>query len=145
MADAKLGSDVKFTFGLAVVLTLLGVAAGNGVLGWIIALIVLPLLMYAMAKAPLRSSLLVLMFCALTLENPSEMPAAGQWQGPLFILGALMLQHLKQTIGGGYFFSGMDIMLASLGVITWLRHSSGNSIDRDGHVRTPRPMIKLAH
>jgi len=145
MADAKLGADVKLTFGLAVVLSLIGIAIDNGAVGWLIALIVLPLLIYAMANAPLRSSLLVLMFCALTLENPSEMPAAGQWQSPLFMLGSLMLTHLKQTIGGSFFFSGMDIMLACLGVITWLRHSSGNPIDRIGQFRTPRPMIKLAH
>jgi hypothetical protein len=145
MADAKLGGDVKFTFGLAVVLSLVAIAIDNGAIGWIVALIVLPLCFYAMAKAPLRSSLLVLMFFALTLENPSEMPAAGQWQTPWFMLGCLMLAHLKQTIGGSFFFSGMDIMLASLGIITWLRNSSGNPIDRYGQVRTPRPMIKLAH
>lgn len=145
MADAKLGADVKLTFGLAVGLSLLAIAIDNGAIGWIIALIVLPLLIYAMANAPLRSSLLVLMFCALTLENPTEMPAAGQWKSPFFMLGSLMLAHLKQTIGGSFFFSGMDIMLACLGVITWMRHSNGNPIDRIGHFRTPRPMIKLAH
>src|SRR6187551_2316902 len=145
MADAKLGADVKLTFGLAVVLTLIGLAIDNGAVGWLIALIVLPLLIYAMANAPLRSSLLVLMFCALTLENPSEMPASGQWQSPLFMLGSLMLTHLKQTIGGSFFFSGMDIMLACLGVVTWMRRTSGNPIDRYGAAATPRPMVKLAH
>jgi len=145
MADAKLGADVKLTFGLAIVLTLLGLAIDNGVIGWILALIVLPLLIYAMANAPLRSSLLVLMFCALTLENPSEMPASGQWKSPLYMLGSLMLTHLKQTIGGSFFFSGMDIMLATLGMITWIRRSNGNPIDRIGAFPTPRPMVKLAH
>ena len=144
MADAKLGADVKLTFGLAIVLTLLGLAIDNGVIGWILALIVLPLLIYAMANAPLRSSLLVLMFCALTLENPSEMPASGQWKSPLYMLGSLMLTHLKQTIGGSFFFSGMDIMLATLGMITWIRRSNGNPIDRIGAFPTPRPMVKLA-
>lgn len=145
MADAKLGADVKLTFGLAVVLTLIGLAIDNGAVGWLIALMVLPLLFYAMSRAPLRSSLFVLMFCALTLENPSEMPASGQWKSPLFMLGSLMLTHLKQTIGGSFFFSGMDLMLATLGIITWMRRSSGNPIDRIGQFATPRPMIKLAH
>ena len=144
MADAPLGSDVKAAFGAAVALTLVALMIDNGAIGWLVALIVIPLLFYAMAKAPLRSSLLVLMFCALTLENPSEMPADGQWRSPFYMLGSLMLTHLKQTVGGGLFFSGMDMMLAWLGFVYFLRRSNPMSPDRVGNRPTPRPMVKLA-
>ena len=145
MADAEIGSDVKGAFALAVVLALIGLVIDDGTAGWLLAIIALPLLFYAMAKAPLRASLLVLMFCALTLENPSEMPASGLWRSPFFMLGALMLTHLKQTIGGSFFFSGMDLMLAFLGVVTYLRRSNAASIDRAGNYRVPRPMIQIAY
>ena len=144
MAEAELGGDVKAAFGSAVVLAVIGCLIGNGAVGWLLALIVLPLLFYAMVKAPLRYSLLVLMFCGLTLENPAEQPAQGMWQSPLFMLGAFMLVHLKQTIGGGFFFSGMDLMLAFLGVLHFVRKSNGSPIDRIGNVPVPRQMIKIA-
>jgi hypothetical protein len=145
MAEAPVGTDVKAAFGVAVALTTVALLVDNGALGWLITLLVLPLLFYAMAKAPLRHSLLVLMFCALVLENPSEQPGSGAWHTPFFMLGALMLTHLKQTIGGGFFFSGMDLMLAFLGIVHWQRRSSGSRIDRAGSFRTPKPMMQCAY
>ena len=145
MADTSVGVDVKAAFGVALALIFAALAIDNGAVGWLTALLVLPLLFYAMAKAPLRYSLFVLMFCALTLENPSEQPASGLWQSPFFMLGALMLTHLKQTIGGGFFFSGMDLMLVVLGVIAYQRRSGGPNVDGAASFRTPRPMIQLAY
>jgi hypothetical protein len=145
MAEPELGSDVKGAFGLAVILTLAALLVGDGTVGWLIAIVVVPLLFFSMAKAPLRYSLFVLMFCGLTLENPSEQPAGGLWQSPLFMLGAFMLVHLKQTIGGGLFFSGMDVMLAFLGLVSYRRRSRGDAIDRMSSFRTPRPMILCAY
>jgi hypothetical protein len=145
MAEAKLGPDVKVAFGAAIALVLTALAIDDGTVAWIIALAVIPLLFYAMAQAPLRSSLLVLMFCALTLENPAEQPAAGLWRSPLFMFGGLMLTHLKQTIGGGLFFSGMDLMLVFLALVAYRRRSTGATIDRAGQFRVPRPMIQLAY
>jgi len=145
MAVTEVTPEVKAAFTIAVVLTVIALLIGDGTLGWLVALVVLPLIFYAMAAAPLRSTLLVLMFCGLTLENPSEQPAAGQWQSPLFMLGAFMLVHLKQTIGGGLFFSGMDVMFAYLGVIHNRRKSAGATIDRAGNLPVPRPMIQLAY
>jgi len=98
-----------------------------------------------MARAPLRSSLLVLMFFGLVLENPNEMPASGAWQSPLFMLGGLLLIRLTKATGvDGLTFSGMDIMLAFLGLLHWYRRSSGSMIDRVGSVATPLPLIRLA-
>jgi len=144
MADPPLGADVKAAFGVAVLLTLAALMIDSGAVGWLVALLVLPLLIYAMAKAPLRYSMLVLMFCALTLENPSEQPASGVWRSPFFMLGALMLTHLKQTVGGGLFFSGMDLMLAVLGLVVYQRRVSGSRIDRAFSHRTPKPMVRFA-
>jgi len=145
MAEPGVGSDVKAAFGVAVLLTIAALLIDNGAIGWLAALLVLPLLFYSMAKAPLRYSMLVLMFCALTLENPSEQPASGAWRSPFFMLGGLMLTHLKQSIGGGLFFSGMDLMLAFLGIVLWQRRSNGSRIDRAGAFRTPKPLIQAAH
>jgi hypothetical protein len=79
------------------------------------------------------------MFFALTLENPAEVPAAGQWEQPIAKLGWLLLAHFKHVIGGWMFFGGMDLMLAAAGVVWFLRRRS----TRKG-IATPRPMIRLA-
>jgi len=94
---------------------------------------------------PLRTSLLVLTFLALTLENPTDIPAAGRWQSPFFILGSLMLMHLNNTTGVGFLvFSGMDVILITLFYIAHKRRQSGNNIDRIGWVPVPEPYRKLA-
>ena len=142
MSEAKAGADAKAAFGLALGLAVIGALIDSGAIGWLLAPIVLMLSWFAMSRAPLRSSLLVLTFFAFALENPSEMPAAGAWESPFFSLGALMLQHLNRATGvGALFFSGMDVMLASLGVIAFMRRSTGR---RDA-VSTPKPMLKLAY
>ena len=78
------------------------------------------------------------MFCALTLENPAEVPASGQWKSPLFVVGGLLLNHLNTTTNvRALFMSGMDILLASLLVIALQRQTSGAKIDRLGRVFYP--------
>ncbi len=143
MAEAALKPEVKGAFWAAFVLTAIALLINDGTVGWLLALFIVPLLVYAMFGAPLRSALLVLMLCGLVLENPAEQPASGQWQSPWFMLGCLMLVHLKQTVGGGLFFSGMDVMLATLGIVRWRRRSSGATIDKGYPV--PRAMVELAY
>lgn len=145
MKEPRVGVDAKAAFGVALALAVIAVLIDNGGLGWMIGPVVLLLAWFAMARVPIRISMLVLMFFALTLENPSENPAAGQWKSPLFTLGALMLVHLKQVIGGWIFFSGMDMMLVALIVITFLRRFSNSKIDKIGSAPTPKPLLKLAH
>jgi hypothetical protein len=143
MKEAKLDSSAKAAFGVAVVLTVLASAIDSGALGWIVAPFVLLLLWYAMAKVPLRISLFVLMFCGLTLENPSEQPAVGLWKSPLWGFASLMMMHLKNTIGGGIPFSGMDLMLVSLGVVAIRRKSTASRLD--GYYPAPKPLLQLAY
>ena len=88
MKEPAVGADAKVAFVAALVLAVIAALIDNGGLGWMIGPIVLLLAWYAMARVPIRVSMLVLMFLALTLENPSENPAAGQWKSPLFTLGA---------------------------------------------------------
>ena len=144
MKSGAVGSDVKAAFGVAIGLAFVAALIDVGAVGWLVAPIVLGLAFYCMAKAPIRASMMVLMFLALVLENPSEAPANGKWQSPWFSLGALMLMHLKNTIGGGLFFSGMDVMLVTLGIIATMRASSGSKIDKIGNFRTPPIMVRLA-
>ena len=142
-ADA-VGGDVKAAFTVAMTLAFIAALIDNGVVGWLVFPIVFGLVVFSMVRAPLRASLFVLMFLALVLENPSENPANGKWHSPWWDLGALMLMHLKNTVGGGLFFSGMDVMLVILGVIATLRSSSGSRIDRIGNFRSPPLLIRLA-
>lgn len=144
MKRPALAADVKGAFIAAMVLAFGASAIDNGALGWMVTPFVLALSFYAMAKAPIRSSALVVIFLALTLENPSERPTFGMWVSPWSSLGALMLMHLKNTVGGGLFFSGMDVVLAWLGLVALFRANTGSKIDRIGNVKTPRPLIQLA-
>src|SRR5262249_1037364 len=51
-------------------------------------------------KLPLRHAVLMLTFLALTLENPSDVPAWGRWRSPLYPAGALLLAHMNVTFPG---------------------------------------------
>ncbi|RYZ04687.1 MAG: hypothetical protein EOO73_22950 [Myxococcales bacterium] len=140
MAEPRVSGDVKAAFALLITLAALTSLLGVGALGWVVAPICIVLGIYCVLRAPLRSTMLTLMFFALTLENPSEMPAAGQWQSPFYMVGALLLTHFKTVIGGPWFFGGMDLMLAAAGV-HWFVKLRG----RSRGIPTPKPMIKLAH
>lgn len=146
MGTSKVGSDSIVLFASAIGLTFLALLIDSEAVGWVIGPIVLLLIIVVMAKVPLRVSLLALMFCALTLENPAEIPASGQWQSPLFVVGGLLLNHLNTTTGiRALFMSGMDILLVALSLIALQREAFRSKIDRVGRVATPRPLVKLAH
>jgi hypothetical protein len=121
-------------------LTVACVVAGNGdlllslapaaVLAWLVATWMLPL----------RWPLLVTTFLALTLENPSDMPACGQWKSPLYEVGAVLLVHLNVTLGRkALIFSGLDLMLACMFFVAGYRAVSGSRIDApvDGRGKGP--------
>jgi hypothetical protein len=139
------GSDAKLSFAAALAIILVALLVGDAALGWLVTPLVLMLLLYAMARSPIRDSLLVMMFCGLALENPNEIPASGAWQSPFFSLGAILLIRLNKATGvEGLAFSGMDVLIVVLGLLYWSRRSSGSSIDKLGNVPTPLPMIRLA-
>ena len=139
MAGQKTGSDAKAAFTLLIILAVVGALVDSGGLGWVIAPICILLGIFAILRAPLRQTMLVLTFFALVLENPSEMPGAGRWKSPFISIGALFLTHFKTVIGGFWFFGGLDLMLLAAGA-SWFLNVRG----RARGIGTPRPMIKLA-
>ena len=64
----------------------------------------------------LRYPVLVVIFLALTLENPSEGPAMGLWKSPLYPLGEVLFLHLNLVYPeqGWMIFSGLDAILVCL-------------------------------
>src|SRR5260221_11024197 len=143
---ARLGGDVIGAFALTILLILVGVVAGDATVGLGIGAVVALLAIYMMSKAPLRTSLMVLTFCGLTLENPAELPAAGLYKSPFFMVGAAMLNHLNNATGIRWLsFSGMDIALVTLLIVAAYRRSSGSKIDSAGRTPTPIPLVKLAY
>ncbi len=85
---------------------------------------------YAAWKLPLRWPLLVTTFLALTLENPSDQPACGQWKSPFYDIGAILLVHLNVTLPyKALLFSGFDVVLVYLFVVAAVRWLKGSRID----------------
>jgi hypothetical protein len=85
---------------------------------------------YAAWKVPLRWSLLATTFLAVTLENPSDAPACGQWKSAFYDVGAVLLVHLNVTFPyKALLFSGLDVILVYLFVIAAVRAVKRSSID----------------
>jgi hypothetical protein len=151
MASAtRIGGDVKAALAVAVPLMLLAWLAENTYLGLGLALIIVPALIYAAARVPLRYSMMVLMFLALVLPNPQEGIPSFEHPPPFLALGKLFLNHLNTFDHSVGFFSvfpcsGMDLAFLLLGIIHFYRKSTGSRIDSAGQVKTPIAMIKLAH
>jgi len=139
MAVERVPGDVKLAFTALLVLASLASFIDNGVIGWIVAPICLLLAWFCVFRAPLRNTMLVLMFAGLVLENPSEGPASSLWSTPFAPMGALMLVHFKSVIGGWMFFGGMDLMLVAAIAVVMLRRGVAR-----GALGTPKPMIRLA-
>ena len=138
MAEPKVPAEAKAAFIALLVLAGGASALGVGIVGWLVAPICILLGVFAILRAPLRNTMLVLMFFALVLENPSEQPAYTKWSTPFASVGALMLAHFKVTIGFGP-IGGMDVMLmAAIGAYYLQRRTLAKGIP------TPKPMIRLA-
>lgn len=140
MSEPRAGSDVKAAFFAGLTIAVLASFIGSGPLGWLVSPIVLLLFVYAACRAPLSTSLLVLTFFALTLENPGEAPAAGAWRSPLYPLGSLMLTRMRRETGvSALFFSGMDVIFATLILVAFFRRNTRASLP------TPKPLLSLAY
>ncbi|HET7543379.1 MAG TPA: hypothetical protein VFK05_26075 [Polyangiaceae bacterium] len=139
-----LDSGAVGMFWSAVVLMALALVIDTEAVGWLVAPFVLILLILAMTRVPLRTSLLTLMFCVYTFDNPAEGFADGRWKSPVHEVGALLMNHINTRTGvKPLFMSGLDILLVALLIIANVRERSGSPIDRVGRVPTPRPMVKL--
>jgi O-antigen ligase len=128
---------------LTVALTVACVLIGNGDLILALTPAVAFGALCAAWKAPLRWSLLVTTFFVLTLENPSDLPACGQWKSPFYDVGAIMLVHLNVTLPyKPLAFSGLDVVLAYLFVVAVLRRETFHLGGRD--VENASPMAWFA-
>ncbi|HEX3344223.1 MAG TPA: hypothetical protein VHS09_06605, partial [Polyangiaceae bacterium] len=122
---------VPALFALLVGFTTICIRAGDG--DFILALtpaLVLGALYFAW-WVPLRWPLLITTFLALTLENPSDTPACGQWKSPFYEVGAALLVHLNVTLPNykALVFSGLDVILAYLFIVAAVRYLKRSTID----------------
>jgi O-antigen ligase len=97
-------------------LTLTTLLLGGGDIVLALAPVAVVAALYVAARLPLSVSLLLVTFLALTMENPSDVPAVGQWKSPLYPLGTLLLAHLNLTFVTHRWlaFSGLDVILVYL-------------------------------
>lgn len=142
MVQVKTGADAKGAFWLAMLLVTLASLLGEGAVGWMVAPFALGLFLFAIARAALADTMLVLLFFGLALENPAEMPGGGQFKTPFFTFGGLMLTHLKTTIQGPWFFGGMDIAFTACIIVALMRRGRMSAAERA--TGTPRIMVQLS-
>jgi O-antigen ligase len=133
-------------FAAVLVLMTLGIVIGtDGNIGIAVLPLLLYLFIYFLCKIPLRYTSLGLLFLGLTLENPADVPACGQWKSPLYKVGALMLCHINVTIPiKALFFSGVDLVLIFLFGLAFWRRANKSRIDRIGFVPAAAPMGTFA-
>lgn len=99
----------------------------------------------AIVKAPLRYTLLALVFLALVLENPAERPGNGQWKSPLYIVGALLLANWNTTLPiRALRFSGMDLLTGLMFAVWLYRRVMGRHELPADAPETARPLTKFA-
>lgn len=145
MADAPVAAEAKAAIALAILLAIIALAIGDSTIAWIAGFAIAGLTIFAMARAPLRYSLMGLMIVSLMLENPTDQPAGGAWRSPLFPFSALMLAHMNQVTEVSWMsFSGSDLVLVALIVIALVRRFSKSKIDSKGRILSPRILPRLA-
>ena len=91
-------------------LTLAAVVASEGSLAAAVAPALAIALVFVAWRAPLRASVLGLMFLALIADAPQDHPMAGMWRSPLYAIGQLLSNNWSNTFGvAALSFSGMDL------------------------------------
>ncbi len=131
--------------GLMAAATLAGILVSDGNVGVAVAPVAAFALLYLLWHVPLRYPAIVLLFLGLTLENPGDDTASGLWRSPLYPAGALLLSHWNLTIPvKALFFSGVDVLLGFLFLLSLVRRMTGSPIDRVGFVQTASPMRVFA-
>jgi len=134
--------------GFGVVLIVLALAtvgaviAGNGRMAVAVAPVLVAAVIHGLWAVPVRTSALVLLFLVLALENPGD--AGGQWQSPLYTLGALLLANLNLTLPvRALRFTGLDVAMALLIAVILVRRAVRAAVDRSD-VPAARPMTWAA-
>jgi O-antigen ligase len=124
-------------------LTLIAAVVSNGNAGATAAPVAVFAVAYGIWKMPLRIPALALIFAALVLENPSENPACGLWQSPLYPVGALLLYKMNNSIPvKALVFSGIDLLLVFFFIVIVARHMPRHRAAPA--VRTAPPLVLWA-
>ncbi|HEY8208959.1 MAG TPA: hypothetical protein VIG99_15820, partial [Myxococcaceae bacterium] len=129
------------------VATLLAMLVGAAVDQPILAVVpmVVAAVLVAIAKAPLRYTLMALTFLALILESPAERPGNGQWKSPIYIVGALLLANLNTTLPiKALRFSGIDALTGLLFAVWLRRRILGRHEVSPDMPETARPLRKAS-
>ncbi len=86
--------------------------------------------LYAVTRLPVRTTLLLVAFLALALDNPHERPGAGIWKGPFAPLGQLFYEGLHHTVPFPVLrFSGLEAVLGLLCLLIAWRRATGRNLD----------------
>jgi hypothetical protein len=97
------------------VLTFLALFISGGEIAAVAAPVVAASLLYAEWRAPLRLSVLGLMFLSLIADAPQDNPMGGLWRSPLYALGELLCDNWSKTFAiAALPFSGMDLLCLML-------------------------------
>ncbi len=103
--------------------TCIALLVGGGDLVLVLAPVTLVTLLYAMAKAPLRWSVAMLLLLVLSLDMTSD--AAGVWHTPLAPIGDLLQRTVTQSLGiPGIPLSGAELVALYLLAVAAYRNAS---------------------
>jgi hypothetical protein len=137
-------ADAKTAFFVGCALVALAAIADSAAVTWALAPLFLGGFVYAAVRAPLRSSLLALMFFAYVLENPNDALASGFWHTPGASIGFVFFLHLKAMTGISFLFlSPLEYAIFFLLGLSYFRKVSGSKIDSAGRINAPKPLMRL--
>jgi hypothetical protein len=89
----------------------------------------LTLLVWMLLEAPLHRIALVVFFLAILADNPKEHPFEDKWVSPLQPLGVFLYENLNNLTGvQALRFSGMDLLLAALVIVTAVRERRRDAV-----------------
>ncbi len=144
-------ADRRFRWWLGVgvaLLSLMTLAAifvtnGNIVVG--LAPSILVLVVYAVAKLPLRYPVMFIFAVIFTLDTPAEPFAGGKYQSPLHLVSELLTAQLKHVIpGSGLIITGLDLFIVGAFLLHGYRRATRSKLDRDDYTPTPIPLLVAA-
>jgi hypothetical protein len=103
------------------------------------------LVAYVLLKVPLRYAALVYVALVMTLDNPIDRFAEGQYQSPLYSFGTLLTAPFNNVIPvNALVISGMDVFLLAIFLVHAVRRAKGSRLDREGFVAVPLPLVFAA-
>jgi hypothetical protein len=100
---------------------------------------------YVLVKVPLRHAALVYIALVITLDNPIDEFAAGQYKSPLYSFAALLSAPFNTVLPiDALIISGLDVFLVVAFLVHAVRRAKGSPLDREGFVALPMPLIIAA-